>query len=65
MDNNEEKLPPFSYRKQQATNPYKPFIYALILSFGIMLGFVVNTITSGKQAITSHSYDKSEIYLIT
>ncbi len=60
MDNNEEKLPPFSYRKQQATNPYKPFIYALILSFGIMLGFVINTITSGKQAITSHSYDKIE-----
>lgn len=60
MDNNEEKLPPFSYRNQKASNPYRPFIYALILSFGIMLGFVVNTITNGKQAILNRHYDKIE-----
>ncbi len=58
MDNNEEKLPPFSYRNQKASNPYKPFIYALILSFGIMLGFVVNSLTNGKQTIISSHYDK-------
>jgi carboxyl-terminal processing protease len=38
---------------------YKPFIYSLILAFGVMIGFVVNTITSGKQNLMqSGSYDK-------
>jgi len=60
MDNHEEKLPPFSYRNQQKTNPYSPFIYALILSFGVMLGFIVNSMTSGKQSIAHRGYDKIE-----
>ncbi len=60
MDNNEEKLPPFSYRKQTTSSHYTPFIYALILSFGVMLGFVVNSITAGKQALLNRSYDKLE-----
>ena len=60
MDNHEEKLPPFSYRNQQKTNPYSPFIYALILSFGVMLGFIVNSMTIGKQSIAHRGYDKIE-----
>lgn len=60
MDNTEEKLPPFSARKQAASNPYTPLIYALILSFGVMLGFVVNSITAGKQTMLNQSYDKIE-----
>ena len=58
MDNNEEKLPPFSYRNQKTTNPYTPFIYALILSVGVMLGFVINSITAGKQSMANRGYDK-------
>lgn len=60
MDNNEEKLPPFSARKQASSNPYAPFIYALILSFGVILGFIVNSITAGKQTMLNRSYDKIE-----
>ena len=60
MDNTEEKLPPFSARKQAVSNPYTPLIYALILSFGVVLGFAVNSITSGKQTMLSESYDKIE-----
>ena len=60
MDNNEEKLPPFSARKQVAPNPYAPFIYALILSLGVVLGFIVNSITTGKQTMLNRSYDKIE-----
>ncbi len=58
MDINDDKLPSNSFRKQQTSNPYTPFIYALILSFGVMLGFVVNTITSGKQQVSNSNYDK-------
>lgn len=35
-----------------------PFIYALILSFGIMLGYMVSIITVGKQNPLSHKYNK-------
>ncbi len=60
MDNHEEKLPPLSYRKQTTSNPYSPLIYALVLSFGVMLGFLVNSITNGKQTLLNSSYDKIE-----
>ena len=61
MDNNEEKLPGYSnIRKPSTTNPYAPFIYALILAFGVMLGFVINSITIGKQAMGNRNYDKIE-----
>jgi carboxyl-terminal processing protease len=62
MDNNEEKLPGYSnIRQPQSTsNPYAPFIYALILAFGVMLGFVINSITIGKQTMGSQNYDKVE-----
>lgn len=60
MDNHEEKLPPLSYRKQTSSNPYTPLIYALVLSFGVMLGFLVNSITTGKQTLLNSSYDKIE-----
>ncbi|HLP21644.1 MAG TPA: S41 family peptidase [Chitinophagales bacterium] len=60
MENNEEKLPQYSFRQQKSTNPYAPFIYALVLSFGVLLGFVVNTLTGGKQAVMSSRYDKIE-----
>jgi carboxyl-terminal processing protease len=62
MDNNDDKLPGYSnIRKPQSTsNPYAPFIYALILAFGVMLGFVINSITVGKQTIGNRNYDKIE-----
>lgn len=60
MDNQEEKLPPISFRKQTASNPYTPFIYSLILAAGIMLGYVINSVTAGKQNIASQGYDKLE-----
>ena len=61
MDNNEEKLPGYSnIRKPSTSNPYAPFIYALILAFGVMLGFVINSITIGKQAMGNRNYDKIE-----
>src|ERR1043165_1424874 len=59
MDNKDEK-PLYSFRQQQQNNPYKPFIYALILVFGVMLGFIVNSLTSGKQTVLNHNYDKVE-----
>ncbi len=58
MNQPDEQLPPNSFRKQVSSSPYTPFIYALILAFGVMLGFVVNTITNGKQTIARGSYDK-------
>lgn len=62
MDNNEEKLPGYSNIRdpKPASNPYAPFIYALILAFGVMLGFIINSITVGKQAIGARNYDKIE-----
>ncbi|MES2622628.1 MAG: S41 family peptidase [Bacteroidota bacterium] len=60
MGNNGEKLPPISFKKQSSGNPYLPFIYALILSFGVMLGFVVNSITTGKQTMLPGKYNKME-----
>ena len=62
MDNNDDKLTGYSnIRKPQSTsNPYAPFIYAMILAFGVMLGFVINSITVGKQTIGNRNYDKIE-----
>jgi len=62
MDNKEDKLPGYSNIRNpnSRSNPYAPFIYALILAFGVMLGFVINSITVGKQAILNRNYDKVE-----
>jgi carboxyl-terminal processing protease len=60
MENGEEKLPPYSYRKQTKSNPYMPVIYALVLSFGVMLGYIVNSVTAGKQSLLSTHYNKME-----
>lgn len=57
MQNNDEQEP-LRYRKPSTSNPYAPFIYALILAFGVMLGFVINTVTVGKQALVRNSYNK-------
>jgi carboxyl-terminal processing protease len=57
MPNSNEKDGYISYRKP-SSNPYMPFIYSLILAFGVMLGFVVNSITSGKQSFLNKSYNK-------
>lgn len=57
MDNG-EKLPRFSYNGKPSPNPYTPFIYSLILAFGVMLGFIINSLTSGKQAILNHHASK-------
>ncbi len=60
MDKNEENLPRYSQNGRTSSNPYAPFIYALLLSFGVMLGFVINSVTVGKQTILSRHYDKFE-----
>ena len=62
MDNNEDKLPTYSNIRnpQPKSNPYAPFIYALILAFGVMLGFIINSVTIGKQSMGSRNYDKVE-----
>lgn len=57
MNNSDDKAPYISYRKP-SSNPYTPFIYSLVLAFGVMLGFVINTITSGKQPLLHRSYNK-------
>ncbi|MDB5283235.1 MAG: hypothetical protein JWO06_2310 [Bacteroidota bacterium] len=61
MDNNNEKQKLYSYSSRTSSrpsSPYTPFIYALILAFGVMLGFAINTITVGKQSPISGKYDK-------
>jgi carboxyl-terminal processing protease len=58
MNNTEENLPPISFRKKISSNPYSPLIYALALSFGVLLGFVINAITAGKQSLLSKQYNK-------
>ncbi len=60
MNGNGEELPKYSFRKQISSNPYAPFIYALVLAFGVMLGFLVNSITSGKRTLLNTKYDKME-----
>ena len=58
MDNNEEKLPPYSFNKRRDERPYLPFLFALVLATGVMLGYLVNTITNGKQTLIGNKYDK-------
>lgn len=61
QDNIQDTDPYTSYRSnKKKTNPYSPFIYAIVLAFGVMLGFVVNSITTGKQSIINQQYDKVE-----
>lgn len=61
QDNIQDTDPYSSYRSnKKKTNPYSPFIYAVVLAFGVMLGFVVNSITTGKQSIINQQYDKVE-----
>src|SRR5687768_7440981 len=60
MNTNGEDLPPYSFRKRSSSNPYAPFIYALVLVFGVMLGFLVNSITNGKRTLLNSRYDKVE-----
>lgn len=50
---------PVSYRKP-TSNPYTPFIYSLVLALGVMLGFVINSVTIGKQPLLQRSYNKLE-----
>lgn len=59
MDNNSEK-PLYSYSKQPRSNPYLPFLYALVLAGGVVLGYVINSITVGKQPLLNNRYDKIE-----
>lgn len=58
----EQQQPTFiSYRaeKEKKSAAYKPFIYALILSFGVMMGYMVNQFTAGKQQmLRGQSYNK-------
>lgn len=39
----------YSSRNRSGNNPYLPFLFALVMGFGIILGYVVNTITIGKE----------------
>ncbi|HWB64920.1 MAG TPA: S41 family peptidase [Chitinophagales bacterium] len=61
MENSSDKNAPYVYRTTTPApngNPFGPFIYALILAFGVLLGFVVNTLTVGKQPIAHGGSDK-------
>lgn len=55
-----ENLPPISRNGKMPGNPYRPLIYALVLTAGVMIGFVINSATSGKKEIFSKRYDKIE-----
>lgn len=54
----DEQNGPVSYRKPSSSNPYAPFIYALVLALGVMLGFLINSVTVGKQSFLQKSYNK-------
>ncbi len=58
MDSNEGTNSNTSPRKTNSGNPYSPFIYSLVLAFGVVLGFAVNTITVGKQSFLNQHYSK-------
>jgi carboxyl-terminal processing protease len=58
MENKDDMLGGYSYRKQAEKNPYAPFIYAMVLCFGVMLGFVVNSLTADKQPMLNSRYSK-------
>jgi carboxyl-terminal processing protease len=61
MDKNEERFNDFRKgNNSRLSNPYAPFIYALLLAFGVMLGYAINSITAGKQTILTRNYDKIE-----
>ncbi|MCW5909053.1 MAG: S41 family peptidase [Chitinophagales bacterium] len=48
------------YPKPATTGAYTPFIYSLVLAFGVVLGFVVNSITTGKESLLGKQYNKLE-----
>src|SRR5271154_962790 len=61
MSDNPENFSKYPYTNGRVrSNPYMPFVYALILSFGVMLGFIINAVTVGKQSILNRHYDKIE-----
>jgi carboxyl-terminal processing protease len=57
MNNSDDKDGYISYRKP-SSSPYTPFVYSLILAFGVMLGFVINSLTSGKQSLIDKNFNK-------
>jgi carboxyl-terminal processing protease len=57
MSETDNKPGYISYRKSYV-NPYTPLIYSVVLALGVMLGYVVNTVTNGKQSFFNHSYNK-------
>jgi carboxyl-terminal processing protease len=50
----------FSSRESSNNNkPYAPLVYSLILAFGVLLGYMVNSYTiNKKQPFITHGYDK-------
>lgn len=61
QENIQDNDPYTTYRSnKKKSNPYSPLIYAIVLAFGVMLGFVVNSVTTGKQSIINQQYDKVE-----
>ncbi len=58
MDNGKDELPLYSVKRQQHENPFKPLIYALVLSFGVSLGYMVNSISTGKFSFAGTGYNK-------
>lgn len=60
MSQHSDDLPRYSFQSSRKTNPYIPFLFALVLSFGVMLGYVVNSVTQGKQSIIGSKSNKLE-----
>lgn len=60
MSNTDNSNTFIRYQKQEPSGVFSPFIYSLILAFGVVLGFAVNSITMGKQSLLSKQYSKLE-----
>lgn len=59
-ENNNDPYTAFRNSKKKSGNAFTPFLYATVLAFGVMLGYVINTATTSKQSLFNQRYDKVE-----
>lgn len=59
MSDSEKEMISYLQQQVKTKSAYTPFIYSLILVFGVMLGYLVNTLTVGKSTpFANTGYDK-------
>lgn len=59
MPDSDKEMISYRQQQQQKKSAYTPLVYSLILAFGVMLGYLVNTLTVGKSApFANTGYDK-------